>query len=142
MESAAQCSCCLEALCGCVPSLATVNWLAQEEAMDPEGFHNPVQCSGGGRKGKAVQSEYQEDRTTCSRLYCNWLVCCSHPSPPMLPSSSSSSSSSVPAGALPNSTVPSCKANKTCIPTIEEYDNVHEGVPPMKQYNWPECDGP
>ena len=51
-------------------------------------------------------------------------------------------SSSVPAGTLPNSTVPSCKANKTCIPTIEEYDNVHEGVPPMKQYNWPECNGP
>ena len=45
-------------------------------------------------------------------------------------------------GTLPNSTVPSCKANKTCIPTIEEYNNVHEGVPPMKQYNWPECAGP
>ena len=46
METAARCSCCVEALCGCIPSKATVNYLALIQSEDPKGYHNPVQCTG------------------------------------------------------------------------------------------------
>ncbi|KAG1669440.1 hypothetical protein FOA52_004073 [Chlamydomonas sp. UWO 241] len=46
LEAAVQCSCCVEALCGCLPTATTVAALSVIQDADPTGYHSPLQCKG------------------------------------------------------------------------------------------------